>query len=59
MGWRDGVEGINVCAAGAGVWRGDGVGGGGERKTKAMDINDLPTTRSPRAGGSVGPFNTN
>lgn len=30
-----------------------------ERKTKAIDINDLPARRGPQAGASEGPLDTN
>ena len=33
--------------------------GGKERKTKAIDINDLPAERGPQAGASEGPLDTN
>ncbi len=36
-----------------------GMGWGKERKTKAIDINDLPATRGPQAGPSEGPLDTN
>lgn len=32
---------------------------GKERKTKAIDINDLPAKRGPKAGASEGPLDTN
>lgn len=32
---------------------------GKERKTKAIDINDLPAKRGPQAGASEGPLDTN
>ena len=32
---------------------------GKERKTKAIDINDLPAERGPQAGASEGPLDTN
>lgn len=35
------------------------MGRGKERKTKAMDINDLPAKRGPQAGVSEGPLDTN
>lgn len=35
------------------------MGRGKERKTKAIDINDLPAKRGPQAGASEGPLDTN
>lgn len=35
------------------------IGRGKERKTKAIDINDLPAVGGPQAGASEGPLNTN
>lgn len=42
-----------------GGWLGDGGVGLEERKTKAIDINDLPAERGPQAGPSEGPLDTN
>lgn len=35
------------------------MGRGKKRKTKAIDINDLPAARGPQAGASEGPLDTN
>ncbi len=35
------------------------MGRGKERKTKAIDINDLPAKRGPQAGASEGPLDNN